>query len=392
MNQTLRYLFLICLLNTSFTTGQAQTSETKLFTVNGHFSGQHTDSVLVMYTNGSGRYIKKYVPVKNQLFRITDTLLTPISITIRSAKYKQNPNTESELTFYAEEGDNHLELAEGMYSKAKLPDNPTQRDLQYLKGQIKQSSIYLDSTISAKQTSMQMQGSTMDSAVQMELKYEIDSLEVIKSKRIADATKKFIRSHPKSYVSLQWFYSIIDFTEPGELLPLLFGLAHSLQQTLPGKDLLQFLTAIEESREGNPLPKIDMVDLKGNLFNTQSLLKDGPILFDFWASWCIPCIQDLPQVKRMAALYASRGLTVIFVSIDGKDEMAWKKAIEKYDLEAYRHFLVQGNSIDAITKNLAVQGIPDKILVDKQGKIVYRKVGSGTELLWSTLKQIISED
>ncbi len=386
-NIIINYLFFI-----SITTVNAQSSETKMFTINGHIIGQHTDSLLVMYTNGSGRYIKNYVPVKNQMFRITDTLLTPISITIRSAKYRQYSITEAELTLYAEAGNNYLALEDGNYSKAKLPDNPTQRDLNYLNSQIKESKIYLDAAIVEKQTTIQNQGVKMDSLVERQIMNEIDSLRIIKSKRVADVTKTFIQSHPQSYVSLRHFYSIIDFTEPGELLPLFFGLAPFLQQTLPGKQLLQTLTAIDESREGNPLPKIDMVDLKGNVFNTDILLKDGPILFDFWASWCIPCLQDVPQVKRMAALYASKGLTVIFVSIDGKDEMAWKKAIEKYDLDSYRHFLVQGNSIDSITKNLAVQGIPDKILVDKKGEIIYRKLGSGTDLLWLSLKKIFPED
>jgi thiol-disulfide isomerase/thioredoxin len=139
------------------------------------------------------------------------------------------------------------------------------------------------------------------------------------------------------------------------------------------------------------VPDVACFDLVGNRFDLNQIWNQGPILLDFWASWCVPCIEDLPSVKKLYSMYKNNGLRVVFVSIDGKRKEQWEKAIAGNQLEPFQHFLVQGIGIDEITKQLAVQAIPDKILIDNKGKIVYRKVGSGTEQLAKALAMLFEK-
>lgn len=66
--------------------------------------------------------------------------------------------------------------------------------------------------------------------------------------------------------------------------------------------------------------------------------KGGYLLLDFWASWCAPCIEEMPAVRRLYDEYYDRGLRVIGISSD-EDVEAWKKGIEQHGLGRYPQVL-----------------------------------------------------
>jgi thiol-disulfide isomerase/thioredoxin len=97
--------------------------------------------------------------------------------------------------------------------------------------------------------------------------------------------------------------------------------------------------------------------------------KGKVILVDFWATWCGPCVGQIPQVKKMYAEYHARGLEVVGVSNDFSAS-ALKDFISRGDMpwpELYDPAAADKKNLHPLTTNLGIEGIPHLFLIDKQG-------------------------
>lgn len=99
-------------------------------------------------------------------------------------------------------------------------------------------------------------------------------------------------------------------------------------------------------------------------------LKGKVVLIDFWAIWCIPCVAELPNVKKVYEQYKDQGFQAIGVSFDNKSEREKLIAfVKKKGLTWPQRF--DGNMFDATQQKLYnIKGIPATYLIDKQGKLV----------------------
>jgi peroxiredoxin len=70
---------------------------------------------------------------------------------------------------------------------------------------------------------------------------------------------------------------------------------------------------------GTRLPEIGLTDLSGKKVDLASL-KGKVVIVDFWASWCAPCAEELPQLEKLHKKYKDRGLVVVGVSVDEEAE------------------------------------------------------------------------
>ena len=98
---------------------------------------------------------------------------------------------------------------------------------------------------------------------------------------------------------------------------------------------------------------------------TLSSLKGKVVLVDFWASWCRPCRQTVPGLKKLYSLYHDKGFEIYGVSLDDNAD-AWKKAIRE-DQSAWIHV---NDKLGNVANQWVVSVIPTTYLLDKDGKIV----------------------
>ena len=69
-------------------------------------------------------------------------------------------------------------------------------------------------------------------------------------------------------------------------------------------------------------PQFKTRDVRGTVLDLETLRRKGPVLVDFWATWCKPCLSSLTELERWHRAYGPNGLTVIGVSVDGPRNQA----------------------------------------------------------------------
>lgn len=95
------------------------------------------------------------------------------------------------------------------------------------------------------------------------------------------------------------------------------------------------------------------------------------LVMDFWASWCKPCVAEIPNLKKLLETYKGNGLEVMSVSID-KDNKEWLLALEKYAMP-WKQVLAPKAGAD-IMKIYQFNMIPFIVIIDREGKIIGKNI------------------
>ncbi len=116
---------------------------------------------------------------------------------------------------------------------------------------------------------------------------------------------------------------------------------------------------------GSPFPQnVVLRDVNGNTVDI-SQFKGKYIYIDMWASWCVPCLKEIPHLQKLEAELKDKDIVFLSISID-TDEKAWKKAILTRNLHGNQFIDCENR----LAKALGVVGIPFFILYDKEGRLL----------------------
>lgn len=174
-------------------------------------------------------------------------------------------------------------------------------------------------------------------------------------------------------------YLAIHYMNMEESLPQYEKFAARLQKEMPSSNLTaEFAQRVQETKKtmtvttGSEAPDIKLNSPAGKSI-ALSDLRGKVVLVDFWASWCMPCRRENPNVVKMYEKYKSKGFEVFSVSLDRAKE-PWVKAIETDKLTWPNHVSdLQGWGSGAAGA-WGVRSIPATFLLDKEGKIIGRNL------------------
>lgn len=116
------------------------------------------------------------------------------------------------------------------------------------------------------------------------------------------------------------------------------------------------------------ISSILLQDKLGKSFLFEAKNHDFTVI-DFWATWCGPCIQELPRVIAITDKYASKGLFTLYVSMD-HDLPAWKKYIYDSILTNRHNYVLPGNFKSLFAASLNLRAIPATFIIDRSGKVI----------------------
>ena len=143
--------------------------------------------------------------------------------------------------------------------------------------------------------------------------------------------------------------------------------------------------AAEES-SNNQYTDIALPGVQGQTVKVSDYVgKNKLVLIDFWASWCGPCIRELPHVVKAYDLYHAKGLEIVGVSLD-KDKASWLAAIEQTGQKWPQMSDLKGWDC-AGAQIYGIQSIPANVLIDEHGKIIARDL-RGEDLINTIAQQL----
>jgi cytochrome c biogenesis protein CcmG, thiol:disulfide interchange protein DsbE len=120
-------------------------------------------------------------------------------------------------------------------------------------------------------------------------------------------------------------------------------------------------------------PSFRLENSEGKFIELDSLLVKGPVLLNFWASWCKPCKEELPEFNKIKKEFSAKGLNVILVTIDKPSSVSKAKSFLKtkgFDLE-----LLKDCDLKVIKSFGGGESVPYTFLIDKEKNITFKKKG-----------------
>lgn len=133
-------------------------------------------------------------------------------------------------------------------------------------------------------------------------------------------------------------------------------------------------------------PHFTLPDIDGNP-HSMSDFKGKVVMLNFWASWCPPCVREMPSMERLYAKYNDKGFVVVGVN-QWEDEDTVFEFIGRLDIEPTFPILLDRES--RASELYSVKGLPTTFLIDKNGNIQYRAMG-GREFDHPNIEKLIED-
>jgi len=235
-----------------------------------------------------------------------------------------------------------------------------------------------------------LNGIYMENRNNPELPVVIESLDSMAQSYLGEInsyTKTYIDNNLTSLVSLVALYQQIApnvyVMNPAQDLKYFIKVDSSLSVNHPDNELvislheqIREMAASMEGKsaetsaagEGNDAPEISLPTPEGDTIKLSSI-RGSYVLLDFWASWCLPCRKESPNLVKAYNLYHKKGFQIYQVSLD-KTREAWIKGIKDDQLDKWIHVsdVKYWNSI--VVPLYRIESIPANFLLDKEGRII----------------------
>jgi len=373
--------FLAILIFISSCTSHAD-KNSKKFTLQGEIKGQDSGKIVISYMPEETRIYDTTI-IKNGKFIFSGKIIEPTPAILISGNGR--------AFIYLEPHMMKIFLIKDKFEECKMIGSKTQDDFDLLNN-LKKPFHERISIIRRQYQSINdsITNSSNDSyKILLEKRAEeLDRLWTQEGKKIDSIGIKFVLDNPKSFAAVREL-SMLNNNEKLSLdsvKSIFSGLDKSLKKSIYGKIIIDVVRKKENILIGAQAPDFKATDLKQQTVTLTQFKGGSAVLLDFWASWCVPCRESIPHLKLIYNKYHSKGFEVIAIS-DDDDRKSWTNAVKQDSTGMWYHILVAEKwpcgpsqlTNDDVQQNYFYTAIPQQILIDKSGKIIYRHVGHSEE-------------
>jgi thiol-disulfide isomerase/thioredoxin len=123
------------------------------------------------------------------------------------------------------------------------------------------------------------------------------------------------------------------------------------------------------------LPEFGLTDLQGNLVSSAEW-DDKVVVINYWASWCPPCVREVPVFTETQAVLGDAGVQVVGIAVDRREDV--ETFVAQYPVN-YPILLANAEAV-ALSKRLGnrVEGLPFTVIFDRRGRRVFSRTGEVT--------------
>jgi FKBP-type peptidyl-prolyl cis-trans isomerase len=186
-----------------------------------------------------------------------------------------------------------------------------------------------------------------------------------------DHIEEFIRHHPNSLYTpfLIMNDSRLDYLQKQKEYELLAELVKSSNYGIKLKQQIEMEKIQTTIKIGSRAPNFSSLTTDRTPLTLESVVKESKLtLIDFWASWCLPCRQEIPNQRRVYEEFHEKGFNILSVSFDYRDK-AWKDAILKDSMTWFNVSELQGRQ-ETAGLMYSISGIPASMLLDSLGHLI----------------------
>ncbi len=127
------------------------------------------------------------------------------------------------------------------------------------------------------------------------------------------------------------------------------------------------------AKTGEPIPPLRLPDLTGRMVAVPDAWAGRPLLINIWASWCGPCIEEMPELQRYASTQGARGVQVVGIALD--EPGAVRDFLTRVPVD-YPILIDAPGPADAGVRLGNLKGVlPYSVLIGADGRLLARRIG-----------------
>lgn len=192
----------------------------------------------------------------------------------------------------------------------------------------------------------------------------------------SEATLKFMNENKSSLASLYAAMSVDQNKYEQQLVTYADDIKNNFAGNLAAKKFVQQMEAAKPISVGHKAPEFSISTADGKTIKLSDY-KGKYVMLDFWASWCGPCRQEMPNVVKQYATYKGKGLNILGISLD-EDKTAWLAAVRQMNMTWEQASELQ-KWTGPTERLFHIEAIPANFIIDPQGTIVAKNL-AGADL------------
>lgn len=328
------------------------------YTINGEISDVNDgDSIYLVEMNGRQVTTQQSAVIKDGKFQFKGDQNEPV---LRYIMYQSNDDNDQALDFFLEDGTIKVKMDAVNPSVTGTPSNDAYQKVRDNINNLQNEMSELYDKLSDENLSDDVRAALEKQSDELDKKY-INAL--------VDATKANATSEVGVYL-FKNFYYYMDTPQLAEIVNLIPDKFANDEAISNIKQQVNKLTA---TAVGQKFTDFELKNLEGKAVKLSDYAGKGKVvLVDFWASWCGPCRQEMPNVVKVYNQYKDKGFEIVGVSLDQTEE-AWKKGIADLgitwpQMSDLKYWQCEAAAI------YGVNAIPHTVLIDKDGTIIERNL------------------
>ena len=199
-------------------------------------------------------------------------------------------------------------------------------------------------------------------------KHEIEQQIAANSEAMNERARRIIRENRDNVIAAYYLNLVSGYMDYEELSAAIDSTASYFNHPLMNEPK-QWLQILQLRQVGKLLANLTLADPDGQSHQLSEWCGLGKyVLVDFWASWCLPCRMEMPNVIQNYERFRNRGFEVLAVSLDD-EKSAWLRGIKDFGTPFIQLSELKGRDSELATI-YGITTIPANLLVDPQGKII----------------------